>query len=157
MPPPDQNRPKHVRLGTGPVTPPVGVNVPQLVEEDETSQAYENPEDRQRFRARRTDAERIDRLERGHDDHARELTSQGKTLAKVEGHLEAIHKITAEEADARKAREERELRDSVERTRILEAMAKRRGALWRLVILKVLVPIAAALAVALTAYKAGGK
>lgn len=140
----DKFEPKHRS------TPTAGV--PVIVDPDaETSAAIEDPDRRRAWRRAKPTEDRVDRLEDHVDDLRTEQAAQGKTLAKVEGHLEAIHTIAAGEASARKEREERELRESQARTKILEDLAKRRSALWRLVVLKVLAPIAIGLGALLTA------
>ena len=140
-------------------TPPAGVAA-QLAApvaiETETSEAYELEEERRKFRASRTDAERIFRLETKFDKQDAFNLKVAETLGELNGGMSKLVELNVEAAEARRATEARDLEAAKLRAAALEKASARRWALAKLIVLKVIVPIALAFAAMLGAYQLGG-
>lgn len=128
-------------------TPVDGV-VLAAVDRDDTSQAYEDPDERQRYRARRTEAERIDRIERKQDEHGEKLALFGADLGELKGGVSTLVRLASE-------RDERERESARARTEMLEAYARRRLAWWK-AFFKIAVPLVIAVGGIITGVVAGG-
>jgi hypothetical protein len=75
---------------------------------DETSQAYDSPDERKLYRARRPTDERIAKLEEKHDELAAVVGDMRATLGRVDGKLDVLPQLVstlqADKQDALDAR-----------------------------------------------------
>ncbi len=143
-------------------TPPKGVRAQTAAPveiADETSEAYDIPTERAKFRARRTTDERVQRLEEKHDSLSGDVTEIRVTVGTVAGQVSTMVELMKQDAALKQA----EVSAEVARANAIIAEHDKRNALadkrkadratfW-LTVLKMLLPFVIA-ALAALGYRA---